>query len=596
MSGRQWDLGVAVVALSMFAISAAFAAPPADMPAAIYTDPPIDAAHPASGAGIQFQSHGATINAMIYRPAGAGPHPTVLLSHGLPGNEQNLDLAQALRRAGWMVIAYHYRGSWGSGGDFTLAHGPDDAKAILDIIEDPVRAAALGVDPKHIVLMGHSYGGYVSARTGADRPEVKATVLISPFDANIGKRVWAPLSETDRRAASAKSFGESDGRLGAYDHVSIEREIMTDGERLNLADTAPGLANRPLLVLTASHDNKRARGGALFAALHAARAQQLTAVELDTDHSYNDHRIALEAQVLNWVAKLPGAPGPTKPGPTPRDAIYADPPADAAHPATGAGIQFTSHGAQINAQLYRPAGAGPHPTVLLNHGLPGYEQNLDLAQAMRRAGWTVITYHYRGSWGSGGTYSLAHGAEDGAAILEQLQDPAKAAALGVDRRHIVVMGHSYGGFVSTRVADAPAVEAVVLIAPWDISHDQREWAKLDAVTGAKTIADALDDVEGRVGATSARMVGDEILRGGAQMGLSAKAATLAAKPLLILVAEHDDADDQAGELIAAVVAITPHTMTVVNMVTDHGFNDHRIALESEVLQWLSKLPGAPPLR
>ncbi|MFD3266336.1 hypothetical protein [Phenylobacterium ferrooxidans] len=32
------------------------------------------------------------------------------------GNEKNLDLAQAVRRAGWNAAAFNYRGSWGSPG------------------------------------------------------------------------------------------------------------------------------------------------------------------------------------------------------------------------------------------------------------------------------------------------------------------------------------------------------------------------------------------------------------------------------------------------------------------------------------------------
>ena len=35
----------------------------------------------------------------------------MILFHGLPGNEQNLDLAQAIRRANWNVLTLHYRGS-----------------------------------------------------------------------------------------------------------------------------------------------------------------------------------------------------------------------------------------------------------------------------------------------------------------------------------------------------------------------------------------------------------------------------------------------------------------------------------------------------
>jgi predicted alpha/beta-fold hydrolase len=61
---------------------------------------------------MQIPSHGALMNALVYVAAGAGPHPAVILLHGFPGNERNLDLAQDMRRAGWDVLYFNYRGSW----------------------------------------------------------------------------------------------------------------------------------------------------------------------------------------------------------------------------------------------------------------------------------------------------------------------------------------------------------------------------------------------------------------------------------------------------------------------------------------------------
>jgi len=102
-------------ALIALAICTSLQAAPPDPAPALFRDPPPDAALPASGHAEQITSHGEAMNAMVYVPAGAGPHPVVVLLHGFPGNEQNLDLAQAMRRAGWAVVTFHYRGSWGSG-------------------------------------------------------------------------------------------------------------------------------------------------------------------------------------------------------------------------------------------------------------------------------------------------------------------------------------------------------------------------------------------------------------------------------------------------------------------------------------------------
>lgn len=77
------------------------------VPPAIYTDPPVDAAHPAAMVVLHIPSHGVLINGLLYSPAGAGSHPTLVICHGLPGNEKNLDLAQAVRRAGWNADGGH---------------------------------------------------------------------------------------------------------------------------------------------------------------------------------------------------------------------------------------------------------------------------------------------------------------------------------------------------------------------------------------------------------------------------------------------------------------------------------------------------------
>src|ERR1700722_9933295 len=187
------DLILRIVAFGMIGLTcrlAGAATPDASLPAALYTDPPLDPAHPAAGEGIQFQSPGASLNGQLYRPPGEGVHPTVVLLHGLPGNEQNLDLAQSMRRAGWTVITFHYRGSWGSGGQYTLNGGIADAKALLDLLARPSGAPAWGVDPSRIVLVGHSYGGYVAARTAADTPGILGVVLLAPWDITFDTRTW----------------------------------------------------------------------------------------------------------------------------------------------------------------------------------------------------------------------------------------------------------------------------------------------------------------------------------------------------------------------------------------------------------------------
>src|SRR5262249_18384583 len=128
-TGDAMNFGLAL--LFAAGIGAHAAATAADVPPAIMHDPPADKTVPASGHAEQIPSHGDAMNAMVYLPAGQGPHPVVVLLHGFPGNEQNLDLAQAVRRAGWAVVTFHYRGSWGSAGTFTFDGAAADGAAAL---------------------------------------------------------------------------------------------------------------------------------------------------------------------------------------------------------------------------------------------------------------------------------------------------------------------------------------------------------------------------------------------------------------------------------------------------------------------------------
>src|SRR5580698_9643258 len=135
----------------------------AAIPPTVISDPAPDSAHPPRSAQVLVPSHGKGMNGLFYLAGGAGPHPTFVLLHGFPGNEQNLDLAQAIRRAGWNVLTMHYRGSWGSPGVFSIAHVLEDADAAVAFVRQPEIAAKYGIDTHRIVLGGHSMGGLATA-------------------------------------------------------------------------------------------------------------------------------------------------------------------------------------------------------------------------------------------------------------------------------------------------------------------------------------------------------------------------------------------------------------------------------------------------
>ncbi len=267
----------------------------AAIPAAIFTDPLPDKAHPARMEVLHIPSGGVEINGVAYLAAGAGPHPTLVLCHGWPGNEKNLDLAQAVRRAGWNVVTFNYRGSWGSPGNFRFAQNPEDAKAVLAYLRLPANAAKLGVDTKRMALMGHSMGGWVSTLVGGEDENLLGVGLISA--ANMGF-----MRGLDRPAIVKLASENSETLAGTSPEIMAD-ELIAGRTGFDFMQAAPGLALHPLLVLS-SDDGLAPQTDALIAAVRKAGGTRITAVHAATDHGWSDHRIFLEAQVITWLDSL----------------------------------------------------------------------------------------------------------------------------------------------------------------------------------------------------------------------------------------------------------------------------------------------------
>lgn len=273
----------------------AFAGAATDVPPAIFTDPPADHAHPAAMTVLHIPSHGVLINGLVYSPAGAGPHPTLVICHGLPGNEKNLDLAQAVRRAGWNAVTFNYRGSWGSPGTFRFAQNLQDADAVLAYLRDPSIAANLRIDPKRIAIAGHSMGGWVVAHTAAHDHALIGAILISMADMGlIGGRL---------RAQAVAAMADDMETLADVTAESMVDELAAHRQDFVVAGTAAGLARIPVLAITAN-DHLASQTDALVAAIKAKGGSKVTAAHLDTDHSYSDRRIALESVVITWLSAL----------------------------------------------------------------------------------------------------------------------------------------------------------------------------------------------------------------------------------------------------------------------------------------------------
>jgi uncharacterized protein len=281
--------------LVLGSMAAAAPASPLPIPRAIFTDPLRDARHPASMQVLHVPSGGVEINALAYLAAGEGPHPTLVLMHGLPGNEKNLDLAQAARRAGWNAVTFNYRGSWGSPGSFRFANTLEDARAVLAYLRSAAVAKKLGIAAQRIVIGGHSMGGWVAALTAETDSALAGTILISA--ANMG----SDYGQTHEQAL--KGMAEDMETLASTSPARMVEELERDRARFDWTPGAAGLAKRPLLVLS-SDDGLATMTDALAAEVRGASGR-VTSVHVATDHGWSDRRIRLQSEVIRWLAALP---------------------------------------------------------------------------------------------------------------------------------------------------------------------------------------------------------------------------------------------------------------------------------------------------
>ncbi len=250
-------------------------------------------------APIELSSHGKRLNGILYLAAGPGSHPTVVLLHGLPGNERNADLALALRRAGWNVAFIHYRGAWGSEGTFSFAGNVEDVRSMVAFLRSEESQEKYRVDPERIVLVGHSMGGGTARGAAALLPEIRAVVSIAGAD--LGR-----LGDLDgEQREGLATYLETLLPLEVASGRGLLDEIANAGVDLDLAAHAEALAEKSLLLITGSRDDVVPTGvhqKPLAEALEKAAARDVTEIVIDdADHAFSDRRIVLTETILSWL-------------------------------------------------------------------------------------------------------------------------------------------------------------------------------------------------------------------------------------------------------------------------------------------------------
>jgi len=253
---------------------------------------------------------------------------------------------------------------------------------------------------------------------------------------------------------------------------------------------------------------------------------------------------------------------------------------DMTSPASSTELFIPSGSSQIAGLIYNANGLQKHPTLLLLHGYPGNERNLDIAQVVRSHGWNVIYFDYRGSWGSQGKFSFNNCVEDVVnvvAFCNKYQDSLK-----IDTSNIVMFGHSMGGWVCLKaLQELPTIKKGFALSTWDIAKDFKNVStekEMLRIANNPNIAGKYFVLN-----TSLEDLYTPVLQNQTYFNLLNNGKSLADKQI-IMIDEHNGNHDLADKMKESNKAYFEYSV----WQTDHSFTNKRVSLINKVLAFLER--------
>ena len=246
-----------------------------------------DKDYPAGMEELQIPSGGVKIYGLEYTANGPGPHPTLIFLHGNPGNERNLDLAQSIRKVGYNVVYFDFRGSWGSKGEFTFENNIADTKAVIEYLTSEEQATRLRIDTSKIALFGHNTGGAIAFIAGLNHPKVKGIATLSLFNPYRIIKNSQGLSNL----ISMKEYLSTLGMLNINPDQFLG-QMAANVEDYNL-ELLIGMTEKPVLIIDEHEAND------YFKKMSAKKNVQYEI--WDTDITFSNKRTALNRRLRDWL-------------------------------------------------------------------------------------------------------------------------------------------------------------------------------------------------------------------------------------------------------------------------------------------------------
>ncbi len=265
-------------------------------------DPKIDLAYPADQKSLIIDSEGFLLNGLIEIAQGKGPHPTILFLHGFPGTEKNLDIAHVLRRAGFNVVIFSYRGSWGSKGSYSFKNNIIDCHNVLNFLRNHHKDFRIKRDD--IIVIGNSLGGFNALYTVFKEPTIRRVASISGFF--LPKVKYLLENDEEHKKILLDLFNTSLNPLDGTTYENLIQELLAI-DSWDFSGYYETLASKDLLLVSTLKDEvvpPELYEFPFIKELEKFNPNDLTQKTFyDASHSYSDHRIKLTKVLLDWLQK-----------------------------------------------------------------------------------------------------------------------------------------------------------------------------------------------------------------------------------------------------------------------------------------------------
>ena len=266
-----------------------------------FRDPGPNMLIPPENEGLVIESHGSKIYGRLLLPAFANLNstcPVVLMLHGYPGVEQNLDIAQSLRMAGFAVVHFSYRGVWGSHGYYCFSHLIEDTMTVAEYIREG--AEKWRIDPDRLYVFGHSMGGFAAVNSMAAGLRVRGAVIMAPCD-------MAHKYMFDKPAFDKLMSSQDQGYFNTPSRDYIEEDVREYAEQWLFANAAQNLdSGVPYGFIGGALDTLTPPDRHIYPILEKlqGRGVNVKYTELCDGHTFPKSRVRLTGQIISYLKEM----------------------------------------------------------------------------------------------------------------------------------------------------------------------------------------------------------------------------------------------------------------------------------------------------